>query len=261
MRTDRYTKVVLTLIGIALWALTMTQMGVPVSAATEPAGARRSDNAATEPVGARDFDSVGTEAAGTGSVSRASADLQVLEKPGMEPEGPPAGTSRGPTSILPLRWRVAWAALETGGSDTFCGTAVAVTNTTTQIVNVEVEWMDRFGSSKGVSSLVTAAYLTRVSGVQGNAATINNVPFFHTDYILTTDFTGYALVTADDPRIMVSAFQYCRSDTGYSTATVLSQTNIPAYPVGATADYFRAGIPAEWPPARAALLPEGNAQR
>jgi hypothetical protein len=147
---------------------------------------------------------------------------------------------------------VAWAALETGASDTYCGTAVAVTNTTSQTVNIEVEWMDRWGASKGISNLVATAYLTRVSIVSGSSVTINYLPWSYTDALFVSDFLGYALVTADDPRIMVSAFQYCRSGAGISGATIVAQTNIPAYPVGATADYFQAGIPAEWPPAPAA---------
>jgi hypothetical protein len=120
-------------------------------------------------------------------------------------------------------------------------------------VNIEVEWMDRFGSSKGVRFRIAPAYQTQVWTVGGNGIAINNSPWAANDFLTATDFWGYALVTANDPRIMASAFQYCRTGTGFSGATVLSQTVIPAYPVGATAEYFQAVLPGGWPTAPATL--------
>jgi hypothetical protein len=227
MQVDRYTKIVLTLIGTGLWVLTITQLGVPTSAATQ--------------------------AATTSEVVPATAGFQFARTSGMAPASPEPGASRGPTSTLPLRWRVAWAALETSGNYTYCSTAIAVTNTTGQSVNIEVEWMDRFGNSRGLRFRIAPSHQTQVWTVGGNGVAINNSPWAANDFLTVTDFLGYALVTASDPRIMVSAFQYCRTGTGYSGATVLSQTGIPAYPVGATAEYFQAGMPGGWPTAPATL--------
>ena len=42
---------------------------------------------------------------------------------------------------------------------------------------------------------------------------------------------------------MVSAYQVCRTATGFSSDLV-SVTNIPCYPVGDTLSYFQAAVPA-----------------
>jgi hypothetical protein len=58
---------------------------------------------------------------------------------------------------------------------------------------------------------------------------------------------GYATVHAEDPRITTSAYLVCReARTGYVPVEAI--TTIPAFPVGATAEYFVAGMPVNWTP-------------
>jgi hypothetical protein len=63
---------------------------------------------------------------------------------------------------------------------------------------------------------------------------------------------GYARVYADDPRVMAVAFIDCEEDVknGFdSTLPIYGLMNIPAYPVGTTADFFQAATrPLSFPP-------------
>ena len=52
---------------------------------------------------------------------------------------------------------------------------------------------------------------------------------------------------ADDPRIEVASFQYCRDGIG-GGQNIASITQVPVYPVGATMEYFQAGMPTTWTP-------------
>ncbi len=71
---------------------------------------------------------------------------------------------------------------------------------------------------------------------------------------VTGAFDGYALVNADDPRILVAAMLRCGEKDAKLPLTI---NNIPAYPVGVTAEFFRAGMPAAWtPPMVAPEMPE-----
>ena len=146
---------------------------------------------------------------------------------------------------------------ETGDYDTWCSTAVVVTNTTNSWVDIEVEWMRSHSGSFSLRPRTLSAHEIKV-WTPSTASQVNNMPWVSGDYPGLLDFQGYALVTADDARIMVSAFQFCRSGLGYQTgATVLSQTNIPTFPVGATMEYFQAGMPATWtPPMAVPEVPE-----
>ena len=222
MRTDRTLKFLLAMIVVSLWALTLTQVGTPVAGAAESA----------QPLDE-------TPAMGA---SRQSA------APGAKQADPNPGISKAPTSPLPLRWRVSWATLVTGTSYTYCGTAVIVTNTTNAGIDVDVEFMKDNGTSAGRASETITAYGNYTAITVGPSLTVNVGPYFYDDHIATGDFSGYALVGGDDPRIMVSAFQFCRSSTGYSGAIVRSHTNIPAFPVGASAEFFQAGLPTRWAP-------------
>jgi hypothetical protein len=235
VHSDRYTKVVLTLIALGLWALTMAQIGMPSAGATQPI---RPYAEPTHP-----FSAAGS----------AEGSQQGVMQPGESADAAPA-ESRGPTSTLPLRWRLSWAAQETGGEFTWCSTAAVVTNTSPVSVAVEVEWMNGDGSPLALVavSLNAGESLPFPIFQTGNdeRERVNSNPWAHpvAKIAFIGDFRGYGLVTADDPRIMVSAFQYCRTGLGDTGATIVSQTNIPAYPVGATAEYFRADVPAAWTP-------------
>jgi len=230
MRSDRYTKVVLTVIAFGLWALTMAPVGTPLAGATES-----------------------TRSFGDSPVAN---DSQQGAVPLMDQAESAPEASVGPTSTLPLRWRVSWSALNTGSFDTWCSTAIVVMNTKNSKVQVEVEWMDWRGIPVALRADGIAKYRSKVWTVALPGGRINNLPWgFYDLAALPSDFQGYALVTANDPRILVSAFQYCRTDVGFAGATIVAHTNIPAYPVGTTMDFFQAGMPAAWTPPMAA--PEG----
>jgi hypothetical protein len=220
MRSDPYTKVVLTVIALGLWALTMTQLETPhVMAASEQSRPVVSDGAPED---------------------KPSQSVQVIEGP--------TRLAAAPTSTLPLRWRVSWIGLYAGASDTYCSAAVVVTNASTSDVAIEVEWVTDYGGSMALDSNTAQPYRSRVFGLDQTSVSVNERPWVFSTETVTSSFHGYALVTADDPRIIVSAFQYCRSGTGSSGPTIVAQTNIPAYPVGATAAYFQAGLPVNWTP-------------
>jgi hypothetical protein len=70
-------------------------------------------------------------------------------------------------------------------------------------------------------------------------------PFILDVYADAGEFDGYAHVNADDPRIVVTAMMRCGDNDLHLPVTI---TSIPAYPVGATAEYFQAGIPPAWTP-------------
>lgn len=209
MRSDRYTKVVLTVVALGLWALVLT-----------------------------------------GSPEEASAARQVSRQERLESETPadhaPAVTD------MPLRWRVARARHQTGGYNTFCGTAVTVTNLTGSTVNAKVNFLGFLGNSLAVEEISLAAYdpdvvITNLD-VEPGIADVSDAEL--------VAFQGYALVYSDDPRIMVAGRIYCRDGLGI-LAAVVSDHMVPAYPVGTTAQYFQAGMPVNWaPPMAAPEVPE-----
>jgi hypothetical protein len=221
MRGNRYRDLMLTVIAVALCVIALPRLESPEAIAATS----RAEEA--------------TVAGPQQSV------MSPNEKADTASQGP-----RAPTSTLPLRWRVSWAALETGDFDTWCSTAIVVANTTAAAVNVEVEWMSSGGSSLALKPAAVPGYQQAVWIPDTLIPDVNPVPWFATEFMDPgiADFKGFALVTATDPRIMVSAFQFCRSTSGVSGAVVVSQTNIPAYPVGATMEYFQAGMPVNWTP-------------
>jgi hypothetical protein len=221
MRANRYRDFMLTVIAVALCEIALPRLESPEAVAAS----RQPEEAVV------------------------AGPQQSVMSPNEEAD-PASRGPRAPTSTLPLRWRVSWAALETGDFDTWCSTAIAVANTTAAAVEVEVEWISSGGSSLALRPETVPGYQQVVWIPDTLIPDVNPVPWIASDTINPgiADFKGFALVTATDPRIMVSAFQYCRSTSGVSGAVVVAQTNIPAYPVGATMEYFQAGMPAAWTP-------------
>jgi len=214
MRSDRHTRVSLTLISVYLLVLALAVVGQPN-------------------MGAR------AEAAATPSPQ---ASLANSPKP-----GDPVGSIRVPTATLPLRWRIPWVSEYSSGT-THCGTAIAIVNARHSQVNVEVELFDYLSvSQKMQSSAIPASrQILMVSG--GDRTTDTDYRPFFPDWLLDISdiIAGYGRVHADDPRIEVAAFQYCRDAQGTS-ANIVSITQIPVYPVGSTADFFQAELPTETP--------------
>jgi hypothetical protein len=208
MRSDQRIKILLVVFVVAVCAMAMSRLEFPAEAAT------------------------------TGQEVYAADSRQDRREP--ETRGAHAPT----VTDMPLRWRIARARHESGNFNTYCGTEVVVTNLTGSPVEAKVEFLNSGGASEGVSAISLAAF------DPDNVITNLNVEPGVTDivgYLALGDFQGYALVYADDPRIMATARIYCRDATG-SAANVVSDQMVPAYPVGASAEFFKAGMPGSWTP-------------
>jgi hypothetical protein len=225
MRNDPVTKILLGLIAAGLWALTLTQFELPEA----NAGSMTPPDAVLER----------SRVAGQDEASHT-----------FRRERAPAAATAAPSS-RPLRWRVSYAAAwdtDTTG-DNECFTVVSVLNTSSVTVSTDVEVFDATPWLAGTASLTLAPGDSQnVFVVAGGAS--NSIPFKIDESLPVTDFLGgFANVHADDPRILVSAFITCKEDGGTDNDKDLrSIANIPAYPVGSTAEFFQAGMPAAWTP-------------
>jgi hypothetical protein len=116
------------------------------------------------------------------------------------------------------------------------------------LVSVEVEWFNHEGVSRALRDMQIGGFKQR-TWISGGLDSVDTdfKPFYWADRAEISDtIGGYARVHADDPRIMVAAFQYCRAAKG-SDKSIMSITHIPSYSVGTTADYFVAAAPATLP--------------
>jgi hypothetical protein len=134
-----------------------------------------------------------------------------------------------------------------------------VTNEAGSSVNVEVEWFDKDGTSLALKPLsVSSMHLRNWISGNGYLAPDTDYRPFHADETanLAEIQGGYARVHASDPRIQVAAFQYCRDGQG-NNKNIMSITQIPVYPVGATLEFYQAGVPEMWsPPMAGSEVPE-----
>jgi hypothetical protein len=211
MRSDRYKNVILAVIAVCLLALALTAVGLPGFAARAEA---------TVDIAARDA-------------------YRGHQKPGGEAVEP-----RGPKSTLPLRWRVPAAHENVDSDETYCSTVVSVLNVTSATVNVDVEWMWWNDDSEARRPMAVPA---RSMMQWATNDEINLSPHYADDVANLAILHGYANVNADDPRILVTATVLCRDGTA-AGAKIVSQNDVPAFPVGATAQFFQAGMPATWTP-------------
>ena len=213
MRSDRTTKVLLALIASGLWALTIVQIGAPISTA----------HAVIEPP--------------------STAQQQVVAGSASSPKSAaPASRIDGPT--LPLRWRVRHVSLyENATLD--CIPVISVSNFGPATVDVEVEWIDSFSSARDLSSDTVVAGGARTWILHETGASTWAGPFTTTNWCAASgSFYGIAQVHSNDPRIAVAAFLRC--DSSPADQIPISINSLPADPVGATAEYFQAGMPATW---------------
>ena len=172
-----------------------------------------------------------------------------------------ASQSRAATATLPMRWVVPGVHESVNVNGAYCSTAITVTTAfnVTTFLAVQVEFFDDIGLSMGTfvgvphgapgvrTTYITDSEVTPIWTVVDGDADLSN-------------FTGSATVHSDDPRIMVTAFEWCRSGTGAAT-TLLTVRDLPAYPIGATLEYFQAGMPTTWtPPMAAPEEPESSSE-
>jgi hypothetical protein len=225
MSTDRYTKAILTIIAVALCVIAFPRPETPevVAASLRP-----------------DAEKMAT----------------VYPAPNAgEPK------NRHSSAAGPLRWRIPYA-LEvfSGGSAGYqCHTAVSILNASSAAVDVEVVLFDSAGvvEASALRNLPVDDSLVYTSATPEET----NMPFpfgieaemvLQSASILTN---GFALVYAEDPRVLVTAFVSCVGTLQPSLGEAFRGiTNIPAYPVGATMEYFQAGTSPVWTPPMA--MPE-----
>lgn len=165
--------------------------------------------------------------------------LGVMQFPGAATAADESSTAAPAT--MPMRWRVAHAAelVDTASITDFCMTMVVVMNTTSKSVSAELEWFSAPGSLLVTESFTLSALQVKYVGTD-NEVLIG--PFGLDVDSDQNDFTGYANVYADDPRIVVSAYLICRDASGDS-ANLTAMLPIPTFAVGETLDYFQAATP------------------
>jgi hypothetical protein len=145
---------------------------------------------------------------------------------------------------LPLRWHVDHAVNMEGYVNTYCATSIVVLNVTSAPVLTQVEWFDNTTGSVGYLEATVPAGRMRVFMTD-----VDVYPVIVGGIGLGMDFfVGNANVHAKDPRIHVSAYITCRDGTGIGSANVVALTSVGTAPVGATAEFFQAGMPASWTP-------------
>ena len=140
----------------------------------------------------------------------------------------------------PLRWYVDFALKKSSDTyDTYCVTSVIGRNLSPSELTFQVEWLDDTGSLGYNECLIPAGRTRTVT----TGFTPLSYPFLWGVYSDLTEFTGNANVHADDPRVHVSAYIVCR-DAPATTGKIVGMTTVGVSPVGASAEYFQAGIPA-----------------
>ena len=182
----------------------------------------------------------------------AGAESASEQQDGLSPNMQSRAVTPGPAT-LPLRWHVDYAIEATGGFNTFCTTSVVTRNVTSASITTQVEWFDWVTGSLGYLEQTVPAGSMRVIAADGE---VLMWPVAGGLVSGLADFFGYANVNADDPRVHVSAYVICRDNTGVS-ANLVALTPVGTSPVGATAQYFQAGMPASWtPPMAVPEVPE-----
>jgi hypothetical protein len=218
MNLNRYSRITLIVIAFGLGALLSAQVGAP------HAGALHNESSESE--------------------KRQSGAVKLNRDVDSAP--------RAPQATLPPTWRVPIVHESIGVDGAFCTTAIVLVNPlATSLGGWEVEWWSDVGTSLALESDLALQPGVRYTIIADDQIT----PFWGvTDVTMDLDnFTGWVSVHGD-PRILVSAFEWCRSAAG-SGGTLVTVNNLPAFPVGATAEFFQAGMPATWTPPMAAPEP------
>jgi hypothetical protein len=161
-----------------------------------------------------------------------------------------ATSSRTPPPAWPLRWRVAVAGHQNLSVDDYndCATTVTVMNVATTSTQARVDFYGQDDAFiNGQSAVLDPDSVLTLATLGGLAGSGGGMPLGFDVLVTTGNFEGgFAKVYADDPRILVAAFMHCRRDRtggGGQTDAIRGIVNIPAFPVGATARYFQAGMP------------------
>ena len=193
---------------------------------------------------------------GAGAADRPPTVDQAGQAGSAKTGGTERSTRVAPQATLPATWQVPYVHESNGVNGAYCSTAVVVLNPLATLVNGgdwEVEWLDDLGNSLAFENAIYLCPRCRFTIIADNEVT----PFWSVvdmDHNLG-NFTGSVTVHGD-PRLVVSAYEWCRSAAGPGGALV-AVNDVAAYPVGAALAYFQAGMPATWtPPMAEPELPE-----
>jgi hypothetical protein len=206
MHQNRYLSLVLTAIAVGIWALVLTQIGLP-SIAT-PAEAAESSSVAPVVV------------------------------PGGNPSGPASPQERF-WATLPLRWEVpSFQENVDAANATYCSSVISVRNVTDSAVEVEVEWYNHLNTPQAIRTRTILAEQVLQFATDDE---INMLPFSPQNDAGLANMIGYARVHADDPRILATANLICRDGTA-ADSSITAIVGLPTTPVGVTLDIFTAGL-------------------
>jgi hypothetical protein len=143
------------------------------------------------------------------------------------PDTGASGASGAPFVTYPLRWYVSMVHHEVESGSILCKTTVAVINLHTASVTAQLEFYDSTGTVRASRSSSIAAggmYYVHTTDLSGGG----EYPQTGTALV-----TGHGRVYADHPNVL--AFNYVECPTGAASVT--------SFPVGATLELFRAGLP------------------
>ncbi len=190
-----------------------------------------------------------------GELAKEMTEAELPSPVGSPPERPagsyswpfPGPPSSSGSAALQLRWRVRHAVLYYIENNVNCLPIVSVRNIGPSSTEVTVDWSDHNSTSAHSSTFSVAGGATGNWGLKRLGITNYSEPFVIQHWgSISSNFRGSVHVQSDDPRISVAAFLRC--DTAPADRLPASVNSLPADPVGATLEYFLAGMPAEWRP-------------
>jgi hypothetical protein len=166
--------------------------------------------------------------------------------------------SRAPTATLPVRYYIPHVAESINYQNSWCSTVIIVTTPfTSPSAGMSFE-LEVFNDS-GVSQILQS-WSSTGAGARWTIVTDQDIKPVWTvvDHDLGLDnFTGFATVNASDPRLYVTAYDWCRTGIG-ALDDLVSMNAITVYPQGATLDFLKAGLPAGPAPPHAGLPEPGQ---
>jgi len=187
---------------------------------------------------------------GAGAISLVSSEVvasessTLQEQAGAGKSAPSRSASRAPTATERARYYIPHVQEVINVNNTFCSSAIIITVPFTAPaggIKLEVEVFNDIGNTQ---VLQTVAPVAR-PGDRYTVITDNEIeePFVVVDKDLDlTNFTGFAIISASDPRILVTAYDYCREGTG-ALDDLVSMNAITVYPLGMTLEFLKAGLP------------------
>jgi hypothetical protein len=178
----------------------------------------------------------------SGSAEVAAVAQEPPQSLGNAKTGAGPSASRAPTSAYPARYYIPHIQEAINVNNTFCSTAIVVTvSFNASKTDLDLEVFDDTGTSVKLDHFAIGT----VPGTRWTIITDDDIaePFSNWDSTLNlANLTGFAIVSSSDPRIFVTAYEYCRAGTG-ALDDLVSMNAITVYPVGTTLDFLKAELP------------------